>query len=246
MYTWIPRKCFFQFCCSMDQLLNATCHYSWKAYCISLPRCTERRERFSQWAKENGLPFTFWDAFDKENLSEEELHRRGVYVGKELSPGATACRISHERLWKHILENDQDKHFFFILEDDAGFLRKSFRHLQEFLEKVQASKLAWGILHFGFGTMTGYEMNILNSRIPPGIYKPEFCDQTHAMLYNVNAIREIYTLSLDPKFHGRASDGLFLTFIHKKKGIVLVPKESILEQTDPVSYVGAGSHVSLP
>lgn len=230
----------------MDALLNTVCHYSWKAYCISLPRCTERRERFTQWASQIGLTFTFWDAFDKENLSEEELHRRGVYVGKTLSPGATACRISHETLWKHILDLDQDKHFFFILEDDAGFLRKDFRHLEEFILKIHTARVQWSILHFGFGTMTGYEMNILNSRIPPGIYKPEFCDQTHAMLYNVSAIRGIYELSQDPKYNDRASDGLFLTYIHKKKGIVLVPKESLIEQTDPISYIRTGSHVSLP
>ena len=229
----------------MDSLLNTACHHSWKAYCISLPQCTERRERFSIWATQIGLSFTFWDAFDKENLSQEELHRRGVYVGKSLSPGATACRISHETLWKHILQNDQEKHFFFILEDDAGFVRKTFRQLEEFLLKIHIARVPWSLVHFGFGTMTGYEMNILNSRIPPGIYKPDFCDQTHAMLYNVSAIRDIYELSQDSKYKARASDGLFLTYIHKKKGTVLVPKESLIEQTDPVSYIGAGSHVSL-
>lgn len=207
---------------------------SWKAYCISLPRCIERRNKFTTWASEHGLTFTFWDAFDKYNLSETNANK--INIGKTYSPGATACRRSHEELWKHILEKDHEE-YFFIFEDDAGFRSKSYSDLKEFLENCQKIQKQWSILQFGFGTMTGSELHLLSRRNPPNIYQVDFCDQMHANLYTKNAIQELFILSKDEKYKTRPSDGLLLSYLQKKKGIILAPKESIIQQIDTISYI---------
>jgi hypothetical protein len=215
----------------MDALLTSFCKAPWKAYCISLPRCTERRERFTQWAEENGLRFSFWDAVDKRDLSYAT-----VLSGNQMSMGATACRQSHEALWEHCLQDNETK-YFFLLEDDAGFCSKSLEDLKGFLEGVAKTGKTWSALQFGFGTMTGADLHLMSRRIPPGIFQVDFCDQTHAILYSRKAIEHMLELSRNPQFQTRPSDGLLLTFVQKKKGLVLAPASSIIEQTDTISYI---------
>jgi hypothetical protein len=215
----------------MDTVLSSFCKGPWKAYCISLPRCTERRQRFAQWAGDNQLTFSFWDAVDKQTLSYPT-----VISGNQLSLGATACRQSHEALWKHCLQ-EKDIRFFFLLEDDAGFHSKGLEDLKGFLEGVTKTGKAWSALQFGFGTMTGSDLHLMSKRIPPGIFQVDFCDQTHAILYTRQAIQQMLELSQNPLYATRPSDGLLLTFVQKKKGIVLAPASLIIEQTDTISYI---------
>lgn len=217
----------------MDNLLTQFFKRPWKAYCISLPRCTERRQRFTEWAQEIGLTFQFWDAVDKRDLATPS-----VLSGGELSLGATACRLSHEALWRHIVDHDTEE-FFFLLEDDAGFKSKTFQDLTVFLKGVTTiqKQKPWSILHLGFGTMTGSDLHLLSKRNPPGIFQTNFCDQTHAMLYTRQAIQTMLTLSRNQAYTTRPSDGLLLAFVQTKKGLVLAPKQSIVEQTDTVSYI---------
>lgn len=216
----------------MDAFLTSFLKQPWKAYCISLPRCTERRERFQKWASENSLTFCFWDAVDKRNVSQAT-----VVSGDQMSLGATACRLSHEALWEHCLQ-DKTTQFFFLLEDDAGFKSKGLHDLKQFLEGVSKASKPWSILQLGFGTMTGSEIHLISKRVPPGIFEVNFCDQTHAMIYTRQAIQAMLDLSKHSAYKTRPSDGLLLTFVQKKKGIVYAPKTSIVEQTDTISYIG--------
>ncbi len=218
----------------MDNLLNIFLKgKSWKAYCISLPRCVERREKFTSFAKEIGLTFTFWDAFDKNNLKKEDCN---ILIGTKISKGATACRRSHEQLWTHILQNDKNE-FFFIFEDDAGFRKKTMKDIQIFLDGVSKVKKQWSAIQFGFGTMTGSELHLLSKQVPRNIFQADFIDQTHAILYTRKSIQEILVLSKDSKFNTRPSDGLLLSLIQKKNGIILSPETSIIEQVDTISYI---------
>ena len=217
----------------MDLALNSFCKGPWKAYCISLPRCTERRQRFTKWALENQLTFSFWDAVDKKSLTQPS-----VVSGNQLSLGATACRQSHEALWAHCLQ-EKETQFFFLLEDDAGFGSKRLEDFNQFLVGVSKTGKAWSILQFGFGTMTGADLHLTSKRIPPGIFQVDFCDQTHALLYTRQAIQQMLDLCQNPSYASRPSDGLLLTFVQKKKGIVLAPVVSILEQTDTISYISS-------
>lgn len=216
----------------MEKALPSFLKAPWKAYCISLPRCTDRRERFTRWATEISLPFTWWDAVDKQTLPQAT-----VLSGNQLSLGATACRLSHEALWKHCLEEDKDMQFFFLFEDDAGFKTKESSQLLTFLNQIQQGSPRWDILTFGFGTMTGSDLHLLSKRYPPGVLQVTFCDQTHAILYTRRALEEMLSLSKDPRYQTRPSDGLLLTYVLKKKGIVLAPKTSLIEQTDTVSFI---------
>jgi GR25 family glycosyltransferase involved in LPS biosynthesis len=216
----------------MDALLNTTLKQPWKAYCISLPRCHERRKMFTKWAEENGLTFTFWDACDKQTLSTPT-----VLSGNVLSLGATACRISHEALWRHCLSQDTSVQYFFLLEDDAGFRQKTLSDTKKFLEGVSKISKPWSILQFGFGTMTGSEVHLVSKRVPPGIFHVNFCDQTHALLYTRQALQDMLEFSQSQAYKTRPSDGLLLTYVQKKKGNVYAPETSIIEQTDTVSYI---------
>ena len=221
----------------MDAFLTQILKSPWKAYCISLSRCTERRALFSQWAQEIGLTFTFWDAFDKQSLTPEEFESKKVVVGNDFSKGATACRISHERLWQHILLNDTSCKYSLIFEDDAGFRSKTIAELKEFLQGAQKLAKPWSILQLGFGTMSGAELQLLSSRNPPNIFQVDFCDQTHAMVYTKEAIQKMSQLSQSLQYKTRPSDGLLLAFIQKRMGIVYAPRTSIVEQIDTISYI---------
>ena len=224
----------------MDKIINTFCQGKpWKAYCISLPRCIERRQRFSDWANQNGLTFTFWDAFDKRELTEEDCQKRQVNVAGIPSKGALACRISYEKLWTHILEKDNGIPNIFILEDDAGFRSKKLEDFETFLKSLTFTNEKWIAVQFGFGTMSGTQMGLLKPGVSKNIYRADFIDQTHAILYKRSTIRELKALSDNPRYRTRPADGLFLALVQQRKGAVFCPAESIIEQTDTVSYIAS-------
>lgn len=217
----------------MDIFLNSS-YRSWKAYCINLPRCTERRATFSEWAANIGLSFTFWDAIDKNDLADSDCH---VKVGNFISKGATACRRSHEALWRHILDKETAVEYVFIFEDDAGFTDKSVADLKRFFTDVKRLQTNWSILQLGFGTMEGMELSLLSRRNPPGIHRVLFSDEIHALFLKREAVIELEKLSRDPKYKTSTADALFLFFLHRGRGIILAPTESIIRQVDTVSYI---------
>jgi GR25 family glycosyltransferase involved in LPS biosynthesis len=222
----------------MDRLLTKFCGGKpWKAYCISLPRCDERRKRFSAWASENRLTFQYWDAFDKKNLTDEICTQRQVNVAGQPSKGALACRISYEQLWNSILEKDAGIPNIFILEDDAGFLKKNLADFETFLNRLASTNESWMAVQFGFGTMTGTQLSLLKPGVSQNIFRVDFSDQTHAILYKRSAIRELKALSENPRYRTRPADGLVLAMIQQRKGAIYAPSESILEQVDPISYI---------
>jgi GR25 family glycosyltransferase involved in LPS biosynthesis len=222
----------------MDSLFNTVFgEGKWKAYCINLERATERKTKFQEFAKQYNLTFSFWNATDKLDLSKKVLEKRGCLVADNVSSGATACRMSYERLIKHIIDNELYYSYFIIFEDDCGFLKKTFQHLEIFISEVMRSKTPWSILQLGFGTMTGIELNLISKRVPPNIMKAEFTDQTHAMIYTRDTLLHLDVHSQDPKYLHSPWDGLLLHYILRKKGIILTPKTSILEQVDTVSFI---------
>lgn len=225
----------------MDSLLRQTVKSPWKAYCISLPRCLERRKLFSEWANDIGLSFTFWDAFDKRDLKPEQFESKKVVVGNLYSQGATACRISYETLWEHIVTHESHLQTILIFEDDAGFRSKSFHELKEFLESSKRLPKPWSILQLGFGTMTGSDLRLMSARNPPNIFQVDFCDQTHATVYTKKAIESMLELARNPNYKTRPSDGLLLTYIQKRLGVVYAPRTSIVEQVDSISFLSDGT-----
>ena len=108
----------------MNKILNELVgENNWKAFCISLERCQERRANFSNWANDVDLSFQFWNATDKNTLEEAF-----VKVNNILNLGATACSLSHYHLYKYLLKT-YDCKYFFILEDDCGFKNSNKQEL---------------------------------------------------------------------------------------------------------------------
>ena len=219
-----------------DDWLNRYCgRYKWKAYCISLKRCTERRNNFTEWANNVGLSFEFFDAIDKNNLTEETLDSKGVIVGKETIPGATACRLSHEAIYDIALKDGTD--YVFILEDDAGFVKSTKADLEEFLKALEQSKLKSSMVQFGFHTCTKVQYNLLNRSVNPLIYKYEYADQAHAILYRSKAISMLRELCLAKQHLRKPIDAIINVFQINKMGACLGPCESVIEQVDSISYI---------
>jgi glycosyl transferase family 25 len=94
---------------------------------------SNRRELIQNHLKEKNLPFTFFDAADKSNITWEgknfffkdqtfELNTTcpfpDAFGGRKwMKIGEVGCFISHYMLWKELTESDTDA--YLILEDDA-------------------------------------------------------------------------------------------------------------------------------
>jgi GR25 family glycosyltransferase involved in LPS biosynthesis len=221
-----------------DTWLNRNCGQGkWKAYCISLKRCTERRNNFTVWANDVGLTFDFFDAIDKKNLTQDILDSNGIIVGKEISSGATACRFSHEALYDLALKDGAE--YIFILEDDAGFVHSTKEDLEEFLKALEKSKskLRPSMIQFGFHTATKTQYNLFYKSISDLIYKYDYADQTHAILYTSKTISMLYDLCKNKKHIRKPIDAIINVFQINNMGLCLGPSSSLIEQVDSVSYI---------
>ena len=87
--------------------------------------------------------------------------------------------------------------------------------------------------------MTGTQLSLLRAGVSKNIFRLDFSDQTHAILYKRSAIRELKALSENPRYKTRPADGLVLALIQQRKGVVFSPAESIIQQTDSISYISS-------
>ena len=218
----------------MDIYLDKMCGKDkWAAYCISLKRCVERRSNFTKWAESIDLTFEFFDAIDKLNLNASDIDAHGTIVGKEISPGATACRMSHEALYKKILTDKIQ--WVFILEDDAGFIHSSKEELYEFCKTLVSSTIKPGMFQFGYHTASKIPYSCLRPSAHPSLYKYEYADQAHAILYKRNTIEVLDLLCKDPRNIRHPIDAVIN--IWQRKNTCIGPEISIIEQVDPISYI---------
>ena len=109
---------------TLNQAFDYLCgENQWTAYTVGLERATDRKEQFQKWAEFCDLSFNWWNATDKLTLTDNDYNICDVYVnGTAKSAGATACRLSHQRLAKYLLKEYPDKKYFLIMEDDVGFI----------------------------------------------------------------------------------------------------------------------------
>lgn len=223
----------------MDSALNTLAGGKrWAAYCMSLPSASEARETFTKWAQDNGLTFQFWDAIPASTLTHTDISNNGVQVSwGKIDANATAWRLSHMSLWNHILQSELDLEYVFILEDTAGYLRANKQIFTAYTQAIHQSRPEWSIVQFGFGTMTGLELNLFQRRVPPGIFRVDSTDQTHALFYDRDAIQDMFALGQDEKYRSRPVDGLLMAFIQKKKGHILAPKTAIIERVQALPKI---------
>ena len=213
----------------MDAFLDKFCGKNkWQAYCISLERCTERRANFEAWAKEIDLTFTFFNAIDKRDLTEAVC-----LVNQEPNMGATACRLSHEALYKEVASTTNE--WVMIFEDDAGFKKSNKTNLYKFLEALSNSRLRPQMVQFGYHTAEKLMMNLIWKSIDPILYKYEAADQTHAILYKKKTITDLMGLCAKEAFKKKPIDGVIILW--QRKNSCIGPETSVIEQVDPISYI---------
>lgn len=99
--------------------------------CISLKRAHERRDRMNRmWRIDRGVDFRWFDAYDKlDNLVYENgadggvlqynSHEARAIVGRDLSQGERACRLSHFVCVNKMLEEHPYSPIYLLFEDDA-------------------------------------------------------------------------------------------------------------------------------
>lgn len=205
----------------LDELVGDN---NWKAYCISLNRCIERREKFTEWAKEIELNFNYWDATDKNEITDAY-----VKVNNILNMGATACSLSHYNLYKYLLKNYKCS-YFFILEDDCGFKTSSKEELYEFMKHIKNFNFNWDVLWFGYHETGFKKMTQITSHI-------NYIMNTH-LSHALFVRREIieFIVQIYETVKELPIDWV-IDITRQKKCITLGPVKTIIDQVDNFSYI---------
>ena len=113
------------------------------SYVISLDAESERMRGFNDNFKD--LNVTHYQAIRTSSLTEEqeELKRRYIRQGSEMSRGEIGCFLSHISLWKKLLDSNEQS--MMIFEDDARSLH-SVDVLNDYVDSVTES---YDILYLG-------------------------------------------------------------------------------------------------
>lgn len=223
----------------MNSLLDSVCgRDNWVAYCINLKRATERRISFEKFCNDIDLSCNFFEATDKLDMNNTyEVIIQGKY-----SPGATACKLSHERLLQHFIKEHPSHQFLFIFEDDAGFSpsdsigfgKNSSYQTKEtlfrFMNDVSNSNIDWDCVHFGY-----YYPQLIP--IHSNICKVLRSDLTHAMLFNRKTCENLLRLISFPDTFSWPID--FITQVMRRKEIMktIGPTQTLIDQIDTMSFI---------
>ena len=219
-------------------LLDSLCGKdNWIAYCINLERATERKAQFTEWAKSINLPFKWWVATDKLTLTEEDYKWCDVYVnGTIKSDGATACRISHHKLSKHLLEAYPNIQYFFIFEDDAGFkqpIEDQFPLVANFLTAVKGCGLGWNTLQFGYHDTGFRRMAKFNN----DLFVVYNCHLAHAQLIHRSQIDAHVKVLEDKQSFSLPVDWTYDLLRQHGVSRTLGPSTTVIDQVDPKSFI---------
>lgn len=197
---------------------------NWKAYCISLERCSDRRNNFDKWTNDIDLNFQYWNATDKNTLEEAFVKVNGI-----LNMGATACSLSHYHLYKHLLKT-YDCDYFFILEDDCGFKNSSKEELFEFMKHINRFNFNWDMLWFGYHEtgfkrltpITSHICYVLNTHL------------SHAFFVKRELLEFILQIFEVAKEH---PIDWVIDITRQKKAVTLGPVKTIIDQVDDYSFI---------
>jgi GR25 family glycosyltransferase involved in LPS biosynthesis len=108
-------------------------------FCINLERATERKEYIQkEWIDKLGFDITFWKAFDKKDLTEEDKQPNNqllntIYPRSLYNIGEIACIKTFISLYKYLLENKYQE--VIIMEDDITPLIKNKQKLFDHIAK---------------------------------------------------------------------------------------------------------------
>lgn len=105
-----------------------------KAFCINLERRPDRKEKME--SRFNDFPVEFVKAVDGKELewtSElQHLFRNNNFRSQR---GVIGCALSHYKLWKQLIESDDDS--FLIFEDDVEFADNFSQKLSHALAQIE-------------------------------------------------------------------------------------------------------------
>lgn len=206
---------------------------NWRAYCINLDIAAERKDTFSTWCKKVGLTCEFWKATDKNALVEEDYKICDVIVNEKFkSPGATACRLSHQRLMQYLLDTYPDVQYFFIFEDDAGFIGDKTQQLFRFMNDLCLVDVNWDSILFGYH-ITGHKKIIRLSETINNVLSSHLA---HATIYKRSSIEAILFLSRQPETFKYPIDWI-TDIMRSVKSVTLGPTQSIIDQVDEFSFI---------
>jgi GR25 family glycosyltransferase involved in LPS biosynthesis len=214
----------------LDKLLGRN---NWKASCINLKVAAQRRNDFNKWANDVGLTFNYFDAVDKNTLTTDDYQQTDVIVnGTFKSAGATACRLSHQRLMEHLLEQYPTIEYFFILEDDCGFKHSNRNELFKFVDSVAEYNTNWDTLLFGYHE-TGYKQLV---QLTPNINYIINSHLAHATIYKRSAMEAVLYFCYQPEFRTLPFDWI-TDMLRQKKSVTLGPINTIIDQVDSFSFI---------
>lgn len=225
----------------MESLMNKVCgENNWKCLIINLTRATKRREQIQKFLEEQiGLKsYDFFEAVDKIDLmkqGEDSLKYKAEINGKHII-GQTACKMSHEYLYKHFL-NNYNQEYLFILEDDAGFSSdrsgfgknpefQNMKNLEIFMEELaKVPKHLWNSLTFGISYNTSFPFT-------DNIYLTKRTDLTHAMVFNRSACHYMLGIIDDKRYYYMPIDHVTNVLRANNMLVTLSPKQTIIDQID--------------
>jgi GR25 family glycosyltransferase involved in LPS biosynthesis len=197
---------------------------NWKAYCISLERCSDRRKNFDKWTNDIDLNFQYWNATDKNTLEEAFVKVNGI-----LNMGATACSLSHYHLYKHLLKT-YDCDYFFILEDDCGFKNSSKDELFEFMKHINRFNFNWDMLWFGYHETGFKRLTPITSHICYVVNT----HLSHAFFVKRELLEFILQIFEVAKEH---PIDWVIDITRQKKAVTLGPVKTIIDQVDDYSFI---------
>jgi GR25 family glycosyltransferase involved in LPS biosynthesis len=115
------------------------------SYVINLDRLPERLASFQKWNAISGLRPERFAAIDG-RTADPNLLRSVARNAPNYTPGALACGLSHQELWKRVAKSDRPA---IILEDDAVLRADTPFFLDTLLMTMPAD---WDIILLGYNT----------------------------------------------------------------------------------------------
>jgi glycosyl transferase family 25 len=116
-------------------------------FVINLAKDAERRSAMQHRLNAIGLRFTFFEAINGKDLTEEDCEfydagRRRRYFGRDMTPGELGVLLSHSHIYEKIVQENIETAL--VLEDDVVFE-------DDFLDVLRAlltTKTRWDIIRF--------------------------------------------------------------------------------------------------
>lgn len=115
-------------------------HY--KVFVINLKKDKDRRDYITKELVDRNIDFEIVEAVYGKELTQEQLHelvdveQAKKNIGREMSLNEIGCALSHQKIYKKIVDENLDGAF--ILEDDI-ILKADFKIILDLIEKNKAS-----------------------------------------------------------------------------------------------------------